>query len=321
MPTPDRRPRPISTRHAFALAFDLAVRRDPLHSLLVPLLLRAPWSLALVVLPPAESGGVSGRTLGLTSLALIGDFITLLLVGAMLRLRARSVFNTAPGVPAMGASECYTRGMRRIPWLLVTELARNLVLAIAASLIVLPTTFVRFHPETALEDLGRNLVLLGTAFLLALPSLSVVYRLGVATEAVVLDEHDLAGAFQSSFKIMRGHLERWFELILISGLLVLGPALVLAALSLAFPSLSGTPGVMIFWLVVVGVGPVIQYAWTFFYLRLVEIEIPLQPPIPIAAAGGPQDGSGSLQAKVSGTPTLGPAASTPGVSGADSPAR
>jgi hypothetical protein len=320
MTTPDRRRLPISTRHAFASAFDLAVRRDPLHSLLVPLLLRAPWSLALALLPPAGSGGVSGKTLGLTSLALIGDFITLLVVGAMLRLRARSVFNTAPGVRPMAAADCYTRGMRRIPWLLVTEVARNLVLAIAASLIVLPTAFVRFHPETALEDLGRNVVLLGTAFLLALPALSVVYRLGVATEAVVLDEHDLAGAFQSSFRIMRGHLERWFELVLASGVLVLGPALALAALSLAFPALSGTPVAMILWLVVVAVGPVIQYAWTFFYLRLVEIELPLRQPIPIAATGRHHEGHAPLQATVSGEPRLGMATtSTPSVSGTDAP--
>ena len=49
--SPHRRP-PISARHAFALAFDLAVRRDPVQSLLVPFLLRAPWILALAVLPP-----------------------------------------------------------------------------------------------------------------------------------------------------------------------------------------------------------------------------------------------------------------------------
>ncbi|MEK7824061.1 MAG: hypothetical protein AAB290_03360 [Candidatus Eisenbacteria bacterium] len=320
MHTLERRRLPISTRHAFALAFDLAVRRDPLHSLAVPLLLRAPWSLALVLLPPPDSGAVSAKVLGLTSLALIGDFITLLVVGAMLRLRARSVFNTPQGVRPAAAADCYARGMRRIPWLLVTEVVRNLVLAIAASLIVLPTAFVRFHPETALGDLGRNLVLLGIAFLFALPSLSVVYRLGVATEAVVLDEHDLAGAFQSSFRMMRGHLERWFELILASGVMVLAPALVLAALSLAIPALAGPPGVMIFWLVVVGVGPVIQYAWTFFYLRLVEIEFPLQESAPAYAAGVPLEEAVPLEAAVTGVAGLGLVpSSTPGVSGTDAP--
>lgn len=298
MRTPERRRPPISTRHAFALALDLAVRRDPLHSLVVPLVLRAPWILALVLLPPVDSGDVSPAVLGLTSIALLGDFTTLLVVGAMLRLRARSVYNIPRGAPPAPAIECYANGVRRIPWLLVTEVLRNLVLAVAASLIVLPTALARFRPESALEDLGRNLVLLAIAALFALPSLFVVYRLAVATEAVVLDEHDLGGAFQSSFRIMRGHLERWCELILASAILVLAPALVLAALQLAIPALVGPAGLMLFWLIVVAVWPVVQYAWTFFYLRLVEIRVPVevsgaeppageQPPLMAAIASGP----------------------------------
>jgi hypothetical protein len=325
MHTIDRRRLPISTRHAFALAFDLAVRRDPLHSLAIPLLLRAPWILALVLLPTTELPPASPRVLGLTSLALIGDFITLLVVGAMLRLRARTVFNTPPGVHPAPAGECYARGLRRIPWLLITEVVRNLVLALAASLIVLPTAFVRFQRETALEDLGRNLVLLGVAFLFALPTLFVVYRLGVATEAVVLDEHDLAGAFQRSFRIMHGHLERWFEMILASAVMVLIPAMILAILSLPFPRLTGTPGVMILWLVVVGLTPIIQYAWTFFYLRLVEIETPLQEPVrasavPPASPEGTKDAPPAISA-ASGRPTLDLVAPhDPGVSGTDASA-
>lgn len=285
MHTFERRRPPISTRHTFVLAFDLAVRRDPLHSLVIPLVLRAPWILALVLLPPVESGDVSPAVLGLTSIALLGDFITLLVVGAMLRIRARSVYNTPREVPPAAAIECYTRGVRRIPWLIVTEVLRNLVLAVAASLIVLPTAFARFHPETALADLGRNLLLLAIAAVFALPSLFVVYRLAVATEAVVLDEHDLGGAFQSSFRMMRGHLERWVELILASSILVLGPAVVLAALPLAIPALAGTASLMIFWLIVVAVWPIVQYAWTFFYLRLVEIRVPVEAS-PAAATSG-----------------------------------
>ena len=287
MPTPERRRPPISIRHAFGLAFDLAVRRDPVHSLLVPLLLRAPWILALVLLPSVESTDVSPAVLGLTSVALIGDFITLLIIGAMLRLRARSVYDQARDVPPAPAAECYASGVRRIPRLLVTEVVRNVVLAIAASLMVLPTAFARFRPESAVEDLGRNLVLVAVAFLLALPSLFVVYRLGVATEAVVLDEHHLAGAFQSSFRMMRGHLERWIELILASGALVLLPAVALATLSLGIPALSATASLMLFWIIVVAVSPVVQYAWTFFYLRLAEINRPLAAPAPGESAAGP----------------------------------
>lgn len=290
MSTIERRRPPISTRRAFALAYDLAVRRDPLHSLAIPLVLRAPWILALVLLPSAESGDVPPSVLGLTSLALIGDFITLLVVGAMLRVRARSVFNTPRETPPAPAGECYAKGVRRIPWLIVTEVLRNLVLAVAASLIVLPTAFARFHPETALEDLGRNLFLLAIAALFALPSLFVVYRLGVATEAVVLDEHDLAGAFQSSFAMMRGHLERWFELILASSVLVLAPALVLAALPLVIPAMAGTASLMLFWLIVVAVWPIVQYAWTFFYLRLVEIREPVEGEAPPRDDGNSHSG-------------------------------
>jgi len=275
MHTLERRRPPISTRHAFRLALDLAVRRDPLHSLVIPLVLRAPWIVALVLLPPVDSADVSPSVLGPTSIALLGDFITLLVVGAMLRLRARSVYNTPREARPAAALECYAKGVRRIPWLIVTEVLRNLVLAFAASLIVLPTAFARFHPDTALQDLGRNLLLLVVAAVFALPSLFVVYRLAVATEAVVLDERDLGGAFQSSFRMMQGHLERWFELILMSGILVLAPALAMAALQLAIPTLAGTASLMLFWGIVVAAWPIVQYAWTFFYLRLVEIRIPI----------------------------------------------
>jgi len=293
MSTIERRRLPISTRHAFALAFDLAVRRDPLRSLIIPTLLRTPWILALVLLPPVEVAGVSARLVLLTCLALIGDFITLIVVSAMLRIRARSVFNTPPGTPPMPATECYGRGLKRVPWLLVTEGVRNLVLALATSISIVPAVFLRFRPESLLADMGRNLLLLGVAFVLSLPSLFVTYRLAVATEAVVLNEHDLAGAFQASFRMMRGHLERWFELVLASGVLVMAAALLLAILSLAVPALMGTAGIVTFWLLVAAMGPVIQYAWTFFYLRLAEIDTALQLPRPAGPDGEafPEQGS------------------------------
>ena len=202
----------------------------------------------------------------------------------MLRLRARSVYNTPRDVPPAPALECYARGIRRIPWLLVTEVLRNGVLALAASFIVLPTAFARFHSQTAVQDLSRNIALLVVSGVFVLPSLFAVYRLAVATEAVVLDG-TTRGAFQSSYRLMRGHLERWVELILSSGLVILVPAALIAALSLAIPVLSGTVSLMLFWLIVAAVWPVIQYAWTFFYLRLVEIQEPV-PPAPVAGAPG-----------------------------------
>src|SRR5690242_20336932 len=115
---------PISTRHAFALAFDLAVRRDAWSSLLVPLLLRAPWVLALAVLPSPSQGGAGA--LALYAAAALGDFVTLVAVGAMLRFRARSVFNTTVETRPAPAMECFALGLRRVPWLIVTEIVRNL---------------------------------------------------------------------------------------------------------------------------------------------------------------------------------------------------
>jgi hypothetical protein len=277
---------PISTRHAFALAFELAFRRDPLQSLAIPLVLRAPWLLALAILPPVDAGAESGPVVLLASAALIGDFITSLIVGAMLRVRARSVYNAPRGTRPAAALECYAEGMRRVPGLLITELVRNFVLALAASPLILPAALSHV-PQ--IENLSiapsRHLALVGLAIVLALPSLFVVYRLGVATEAVVLGERDVAGAFQSSFRLMRGHVERWFELTLVSGLLALIPTLLLAGLSLAVPADDRTRAIVP-WLTVVAVWPVIQYAWTFFYLRLVEVDGAAPVKVP---STGPED--------------------------------
>jgi hypothetical protein len=272
---PDRHHRlPISTRHAFALAFELAARRDPLQSLVVPVLLRAPWVLTLALLP-LEGPNDPSAVLALGSLALIGDFITLLVVGAMLRFRARSVFNLpAPTRPGR-AAECYARGFSRIPWLLLTEVVRNTVLAIAAYCSFLPTAYLRLSAETFFGDLAHNFLQLAVAASLLAPTLFLGFRLAVATEAVVLDERDMGGAFQRSFRMMRGRFERWFELVAASGALILGLAMLVAALGVLFPTLSDAGRIALFWLLVIAATPIIQYAWTFFYLRLAEIEEPL----------------------------------------------
>jgi hypothetical protein len=283
---------PVSTLHAFALAFDLAFRRDPLHSLLVPLLLRAPWAIASGLLPDPESTDVVTATMvGLAALALIGDFLTFLVVTAMLRVRARSVFNTAGTVRPMAVRACYATGLRRIPWLLVTEGVRNFVLGLVASFSILPAVFVRLDAGTFVHDLGRNLVLLLVAGSLTMPFILLAGRLAVATESVVLDEHDLGGAFQRSWKIMEGRFERWFELVAGSGAIVLGVALVSALLTVMFPVLSGPMGASVLWLLLIAITPVVQYAWTFFYLRLIEIEEPLQEVGPMYAAGA--EGAGA----------------------------
>jgi hypothetical protein len=279
---------PISTRRAFALAFDLALRRDLGHSLLVPLLLRAPWVLAPALLPPLEEVSRPRLVIGLTTVALIGDWLMLLVIGAMLRFRAQSVFNTSREVRPAPASDCYARGFRRIPWLLITELLRNFWLGVAASISILPGVFLRLRVPTAAADLGRDLLLLVAGLCLTLPAIFLAFRLAVATEAVVLHERDLAGAFLRSFRIMKGRFERWIEMIAASAVLVLSIALLAAFTSVALPTLSLNTVLSLFWLLVTLITPVIQYAWTFFYLRLVELDEPgIEVGPTYAAAGAP----------------------------------
>lgn len=232
---------PISTRHAFALAFDLALRRDPLHSLVVPLLLHTPWILALALLPPVADSPRSGLIVLVGTIAAAGDFLTHTVIGAMRRVRARSVFNTPAGTPPAPVGECYGRGLRRVPWLLVTEALRNLSITFAS-------------------------------FFLVFPGLFLGYKLAFATEAAVLNEPDTAGAFQRSFRYSVGRFERWLEMVVASVMLAISVIFTSAVVSLAFPapSINGWGAILLF--LVVLIVPVIQYAWTFFYLRLVEID-------------------------------------------------
>ncbi len=247
---------PISTRHAFALAFDLALRRDAWSSLIAPLLLRAPWILALAVLPDAPRGG-GGLVVLITAIALLGDFVMLVVVGAMLRFRARSVFNTPVEVRPAPAGECYAQGLRRVPWLIVTEILRNLILV--------------------------------TTFVFVLPFIYLGFRLALATEAVVLHDPNTEEAFRRSFRITSGRFERWLEMIAISVLVVLGLVFAVTTLSVVVPGLSFMVWLAIARLLVTAITPVIQYAWTFFYLRLVEIDSPrpVIEPGPLYAAATP----------------------------------
>ena len=234
---------PISTRHAFALAFDLAVRRDAWNSLVVPLLLRAPWILTIAVLPSPTESERPGLTALVTAAALLGDFLMLVVIGAMLRYRARSVFNTPEGVHPAPVMECYALGLKRVPWLIVTEIVRNLSIVFASFFMVLPGIFLGF-------------------------------RLSFATEAVVLHEPNTSAAFRRSFHITPSRFERWFEMIVASVIVVLCSVFVSAALSLVFRTTSINVWVAVAMLLVNALNPIIQYAWTFFYLRLFEIDLP-----------------------------------------------
>lgn len=247
MPT-HRRP-PISVRHAFALAFDLAVRRDALHSLVVPMLVQAPWFLTLALLPSPETLEPSDpqtlRIVLLTSAALLGQTFTWLLVSGMMRFRARSVFNTAEGVAPAPPLECYSQGLRRVPWLFVTEFVRNLSFSISSLFLFVPFLYLGF-------------------------------KLSMATECVVLEEGGAVRAFGRSFRLTEGRFERWLEQIAASAVLVMTACFMMAVMYLIYPG----PG----WNTYVAVGgfvifallmPIIQYAWTFFFLRLEEVDVPV----------------------------------------------
>lgn len=247
--------RPVSARHAFALAFDLAVRRDAVASLLVPLLLRAPFILIPAILRPLEHLDRPGL-LQISEAALILDYVLWLWTSSMMRFRARSVFNTPAGVHPERATSCYAKALRRLPWLLVTEVVRNVVLAVATFFFVLPGVYLGF-------------------------------RLSCATESVVLDAPNLARAFRRSFSLMDGRLERWFEMTTVSALVGLGLFLVIAIVALVFPPPGWSTWLTIGQVLLVLVTTVIQYAWTFFYLRLVEIEEPAVEEGPILAGFAP----------------------------------
>lgn len=241
---PHFRRQPISARHAFALAFDLAVRRDAVQSLLVPFLLHAPWVLAQGMLPaPDQPGGMTARNLMLNSVTLLGDFLVSLFVAGMLRFRARSVFNTSATTQPAPVLECYWRGLMRLPWLLVTELLRNSAMFFAGLFLVLPGVWVGF-------------------------------RLSMATEAAGLRDTTAVGAFSRSFELTPGRLERWLEMIAMSVVMVLSILFTCALFFFALPATSWSTWATVALLVLPPVMTIIQYAWTFFYLRLEEIDVP-----------------------------------------------
>ena len=245
---------PISARHAFALAFDLAVRRDALHSLVVPLLLQTPWFFALALLPSLEDSREHLTQVTLvTAVSLVGQSFSWLLISAMLRFRARSVFNTPEGRHAAPALECYREGLRRVPALFVTEFLRNLSFSVSSFFLVFPVLYTSF-------------------------------KFSMATESVVLRDGGPFAAFQRSFRITEGRFERWLEMIVLSVVIVLGICFFAPLLFLAAPGPGWEAYVKGAFYVVFAILPVIQYAWTFFYLRLEEIDVPVVEVAPAYAA-------------------------------------
>ena len=267
---------PISARHAFALAFDLAVRRDPRQSLLVPVLLHAPWLVATAMLRFPEDPSGYTRPLMAVQLGLaLGETLTWLTIGGMLRFRARSVFNTPAGRAPAPLGECYSRGFRRAFWLYATELVRYLVIS------------------------------LGFLFLF-FPGVWIAFRLSMATEAVVLRERNTARALAYSFKVTDGRLERWLEMIVGSVALLLAVPMLCAVGFLMTPDTQWSTWVSLSLLLSVPAMSVVQYAWTFFFLRLEEIDLPrlvdLPSPVPFPAAAERQDHEDPAAPEPSGDP-------------------
>ena len=232
---------PASARRAIAQAFDLALRRDPVQSLAVPLLLRAPWILTLGLIGPLDATEAPGQVALLGSAALVGDFLALTITSAMLRFRARSVFDAPADAPLAPALDCYARGIRRVPWLVITE-------------------FVRYAGA-----------LFGLCFFIV-PGVYLGFRLAFAAEAVTLHEPHLSAAFERSFRLSKRRFERWLELSIASVLPVMAVWFVIAGRT--FFGSEPVPGwwYTAAWLLFAAWTPIVLYAWTFFYLRLVEIE-------------------------------------------------
>lgn len=238
---PTNRRLPVSSRHAFALAFDLAVRRDWLHSLLVPWLLRAPW----IIIPAALPLFFPMLPSQVVLLQLIGvsiDLVAMTVVTSMLRFRARAVFHSPPGDALGPVGSCYREGLARTPSLYLTELIRN--------------------------------TLLGLSFgMLFLPGLYLGFKLSLATETVVLHGDNPLNACIRSFRLTEGRWERWLEMTAITVFLVVPLWFLLALCFLVVPSLDWNTHILpLGYLVAVAVQPIVQYAWTFFYLRLEDSE-------------------------------------------------
>jgi hypothetical protein len=205
----------------------------------VPFLLQAPWIVLVGLLPPLEDSRAHLlRITILTSLVAIGETVTALLVQGMLRFRARSVFNTPAEVHPEPALKCYARSAARLPQLYATEVLRYLALILA--------------------------------WLIVFPGLYLSFKLSMATESVVLQPASPVGAFKRSFHLTEGRWERWLEMIAITASMVLGLLFLLVVGFLSVPGSSWNAWVAAGMFMSAAILPVIQYAWTFFYLRLEE---------------------------------------------------
>jgi hypothetical protein len=261
---PHRSRQPISARHAFALAFDLAARRDRLHSIVVPLLLRSPWIFAPTVIEYSFPRLERSQMLLVTAAAMLLDFVLFVVVTSMLRFRARSVFNTPPEAHPAPVLKCYSQGLRRVPALYLAEALRNGALGVPLGLVFVPSFY--------LSDVPRLLMQVVIMVALAAPLLYVGFKISMVTEVVVLRPSDPIRATERSFRLTEGRFERWLEMIAISVFLVVPIWFLMVVGFLAVAGSSWNTWLAVGTFLTVMILPVTQYAWTFFYLRLEEID-------------------------------------------------
>ncbi len=228
---------PVSSRHAFALAFDLAVRRDWFHSLLVPFLLRMPWILVPALVPFVVRDILPSQLALVQAIGLLFDFVAMVVVTSMLRFRAFDNFERPAHEPLGPIGPCYARGLQRVPALYLAEVLRNVLFGISFSMLFLPFLYLAF-------------------------------KLSFATEVVVLRQEGPISGFTRSFKLTEGRFERWLEMIVLSVLLIVPLWFLMAVCFLLVPASSWSTWVALGFLLTAAVLPIVQYAWTFFYLRL-----------------------------------------------------
>jgi len=248
-------PPPVSSRQAFASAFELALRRDPLQSLIIPFVLRAPWTVAAAMIF-APGGSATGDGTGIWWLASLGGLLVGTLVEAMLMLRARSVLEGAPGGAPAPALDCYARGLARVPSLIVTDFAR------------------------------AALVLAGL-FVFIVPGFLVMFRLAYATQAVVVSGDSPAAGFRRSARLTARRLDVWLGMAGLTLVFVVGLCVVfLVVASLVHLPTSASFTTM--FVVMVAAQPVVIYAWTFSCLRLMALDAPGIETGPLYAGAPPE---------------------------------
>ena len=235
-----RRP-PISARHAFALAFDLAVRRDTLHSMGGPLALWAPGTLAPALVPLVFPQAQVSQLLLVQAASNLFTFLSFVIVTAMLRFRAASVFHGGQDADPAPVRECYRQGMQRVPALYLTEVLRNIAFGISFSMLFVPFLYLGF-------------------------------KLSLATEAVVLRGESPLKAFSRSYHLTDGRFERWLEMIAMSVLLIVPVWFLCVVGFLVVQGSSWNTWLSVGSFLSAALMPIVQYAWSFFYLRLDELD-------------------------------------------------